>query len=293
MTHLIRQIGYLSIVTPVFEEAAYDLTEVVGLRITDRSPDRVQLSANDRSCEIAFERGENSAVRFVGLEAMDAAAVEETARRVRAEGFTILDDRPYVPGVERAIRFATPFGPSFEVHTPVPRSGSKRHFGTGSRPVRFEHVNLWVPDTLAFGDFLTGTLGMRLSDRTEGHELSWYRAWDGFHHTIAVGQGNKMHHYAFDAASVQDLVHLADALVVKDRQLLWGPGRHGAGENIFTYYRDPTGCVVETSFGMMRVDNDDIYEPTVWALSPTSKVRNLWCNAPSAEGYRDLGLPYL
>lgn len=295
MVHLIRQIGYLVIATPVPEEAAVDLTEIVGLKITERSDDRIMLSANERRCEVAFERAETAGVRLVGLEAMDAAAVDETERRVRAEGFTILDDRPYLPGVERAVRFATPFGPTFEVHTPIARTEQKRHVGTGSRPTRFEHVNLWVPDVQAFGVFLEDVLGMQLSDRTGNYELAWYRAWDGFHHTLAVGQGGekKMHHYAFDAASVEDLVRLADTLVVKGRQMLWGPGRHGAGENIFTYYADPNGCVVETSFGMMRVDNDETYQAKVWDLSPTSAVRNLWCSAPAMPAYREGGLAYL
>ncbi|KAA3506449.1 hypothetical protein G6L63_00365 [Agrobacterium vitis] len=47
--------------------------------------------------------------------------------------------------------------------------------------------------------------------------------------------------------------------------MAWGPGRHGAGENIFTYYADPHGCIVENSVQMAHIDNDAVYLAVVKA----------------------------
>jgi catechol 2,3-dioxygenase-like lactoylglutathione lyase family enzyme len=199
---------------------------------------------------------------------------------------------------ERSLRQAlrrgrqTPFGPIFEIHTPIARNQPARYIGTTTRPKRLEHVNCHVRDTHGFRDLMVKLFGMRISDRANDDGNVWYRAWGGFHHTVAASKGNKMHHYAFDAQAVEDLVSLADALDQKGRTLLWGPGRHGAGDNIFTYYRDPNGCVVETSFGMTRVENDDAYEMRDWTKERPGRMRNRWGPATPSE-YFDNGTPYL
>lgn len=291
MAHLIRQMGHILMATTKLQESAADLSDIVGLRVTHREADTVYMSSNDRQYEVVYRQAEEAGVVAIGLEAMDAAAVEEAQRRVQAAGFRILDDKPLLPGIARAFRFATPFGPVFEIHTPVPRNKAARYIGPGNRPRRLEHVNVRVADMSGFRDFLTSALGMKISDRTRNDELIWFRGWDGFHHTIAAGRGSNLHHYAFDAHSLEDLSGIADNLSVKGRTLLWGLGRHGAGDNIFSYYRDPNGCAVETSVGLARIENDELYEPRTWDLQ-TSLVRNLW-GVPSPAEFNAAGIPYL
>jgi catechol 2,3-dioxygenase-like lactoylglutathione lyase family enzyme len=188
----------------------------------------------------------------------------------------ILADHSSVPDVARAVRFRTPFGPIFEAHTPVPRDGKTNRSWPDCRARRLDHINLRVSDPRGFHDFLTGTLEMRLSDRTSDYGRAWYRTADGFHHTIAAGVGTGFHHFGFDAPSVQDLISVADKLHSRGRTLLWGIGRHGPGDNIFTYYAEPNGCVVETSFGMERIDRDDLREPGVWSAEYDNSVLDLW-----------------
>ncbi|WP_156640028.1 VOC family protein [Bosea sp. PAMC 26642] len=279
MTHLIRQMGHVAFSTPDPEGSAADLVDIVGLRVSGREKDRVFLTSNQRHHEVSFVAGDIPGVVAVGLEAVDAAAVDEVARRARIEGFDILDDRPLGPHIERAVRFAIPFGLVLEVHSPVARTEPQRHIGPGARAKRIEHVNFKAPDVLVIRDVFTKLLGMKLSDRTAGDEFNWFRCHDGYHHTLAVFRGEpSVHHYAFDFHSLEDLSGMADGLVVKDRSLLWGPGRHGAGGNVFQYYVDPNNCVVEMSVGMDRIDSDALYEARTWEISPSLADRwiNLW-----------------
>ncbi len=190
-------------------------------------------------------------------------------------------------------RLRTPFGPVFDLHLPLPRTGALHHVGPGSRMRRLEHVNLRVRDPRGLHDLLTGPLGMKLSDRTEALELAWYRAGDGVHHSIAAGQGDRLHHCAFQAWSVADLVRLADTLAALGRGPPWGLGRHGAGDNLFSYYRDPDGAAVECSIGMERIANDAVHRPRVWSVGPDSRVRNLWETSPPPAAFQQAGLPYL
>lgn len=283
MTYLIRQMGHMAFSSPDPEGAARDLAEISGLAITGRDADAVYLTSNSRHHEVSYRKGAGKAIA-IGLEAVNAAAVDEVYRRAKSEGLAILRDRPLGPFYERAVTIVAPGGAVFEVHTPIARNQSIRPHGTAGHPRRIEHANVFSPDTAAFGEFCEKVLALRLSDRTADDGLRWYRAEDGFHHAIAMGTGdNVLHHYAFDHHAVEDLTRVADTLHAKGRSLAWGPGRHGAGGNIFTYYADPHGCLVENSVEMERIDRDDLYEPRAWDMSQgiNGKWINLWGTPPT------------
>ena len=230
--------------------------------------------------------GKEGKVVLIGLEAVSPEAVDEVSRRAKSDGLTILTDRPFSSHCAKAVRFVAPGGPIFEVHTPIERDQSLVYGGYGPRQRRLEHVNTFVPDAAAFGDFCEKLLGMKLSDQTADGNFRWYRAEDGFHHTLALGTvpgPSHLHHYAFDLHAMQDLVLIADNLNSKGRALAWGPGRHGAGGNVFTYYADPHGCIVENSVEMDRIDSDANYEARIWdnSMGLASPWINLWGTPPT------------
>ncbi len=294
MSYLIRQMGHIALGVPDPGASATDLCNIVGLKRTGTEGDAILLSANARRCEVSYRRAPAPCVLAIGLEAVSPEAVDEIATRVRADGLELLDDRPMLGGVARAVRFRGPARAIFEVHTPVPRGAATRHVGPGSRPKRIEHVNILGTDVAALREFAGGLLGLRMSDQAGDGLFSWWRAGDGFHHALAIGPGpDKLHHYAFDLRSMEDLAGIADSLALDGRPLLWGPGRHGAGQNVFTYYVDPDGCVVENSIEMQHIDNDAVHHPTDWDISEGTSGRwiNLW-GAPPPAGFGDPGLPY-
>lgn len=291
MNHLIRQMGYVVFESPDPVAAAEDLETILNIRVSRRGDGFAAVSSNSRSVEVAFLRGETNGVLVCGLEAMDGAALDEALRRVKQEGFEILSDRPLIEGPERGFRFATPFGPILEIHTPVPRDDFPHNTGAGA-PRRLDHVNLRASDVRGFHDFATSVLGMKLSDRTTQMERIWLRGWDGYHHTVAVGPGEGFHHYGFEAVSFESLLEMADRLTLEDRQMLWGPGRHGAGDNVFTYYLDRDGRVVENSWGMERIDNDDLHRPRNWDMQGSKRVLNLWGPLPP-QSYIERVTPFV
>jgi catechol 2,3-dioxygenase len=79
-----------------------------------------------------------------------------------------------------------------------------------------------------------------------------------------------------------DLASVADGLVLKGRHLLWGVGRHGPGNNIFSYYIDVNGTVVETSFGMERFDENP-RDPGIWTEAELARVFDVWGTEPPAH----------
>lgn len=294
MTYLIRQMGHLALGTPDPDKSAADLVGIVGVRETERADGTIYLTSNNRHHEVSYSRADKACVHAIGLEAVSREAVDEVHRRAKSDGLEILSDRPLRSHVDHAVRFVAPGGAILEVHTPVARTEPMFANGPGSRARRLEHVNCFVPDVAATAEFYLKTLGMKLSDQTEDGALRWFRVEDGYHHTMALGPGDgRMHHYAFDLRAMEDLAHLADTLLLDDRTLLWGPGRHGAGGNIFTYYIDPDGCIVENSVQMDRIDNDAVYEPRSWDISQGLAGRwiNTWGTPPPAT-FMEPGLPF-
>jgi catechol-2,3-dioxygenase len=289
LSHLIRQMGYLALATPTPEESAQDLSNILGLRIVDRSDGVITLSSNERLVEIGYIKSDKAALLALGLEAVDADAVDEARCRAIAAGCEILSDASSFTGARKAVRFRTPYGPIFEVHSATLRHVSE---GNGVRPRarRLEHANLQVEDAKGLSDLCASVFGMQVSDRTTNDEIIWLRCYDGFHHTLAIAQGvPKLRHFAFDLHRLEDIVAVADTLSGQRRRLAWGPGRHGAGNNIFAYYIDPNGCAIEASVGMARIDNEAAHQPGIWSLTQPN-LRNQWGGEPGPD-YAAGGLP--
>ena len=75
------------------------------------------------------------------------------------------------------------------------------------------------------------------------------------HHTLnfMTSPRRGMFHAAFEVADVSHIGRACDILGAHGIPLIWGPGRHGVGHNIFTYHHDPDGNIVEVFADMDRI----------------------------------------
>jgi catechol 2,3-dioxygenase-like lactoylglutathione lyase family enzyme len=284
MTAIVNCQSYMALNVKDLDAAVADAQDVMGLRLVERTDNRALLTSNARHAEMVLHRaGENSA-RCVGLEAPGAAAVDEAIARLRREGLAILSERPSLPCIERAVTFATREGHVIEVHTPMPADQPRRYAGPGIHPRRIDHCNLTCSDPQQVYGELNRTIGLKLTERTGGCELMWLRAGDGRHHTVGLAKGRTgLHHLCWEFAQFTDFMRLGDVLDAHDRLLVWGPGRHGAGDNLFAYYVDPAGFLIECSAEMEVIDDANGFEPRVTDIPPdlsNPKVVNRWGALP-------------
>jgi len=49
---------------------------------------------------------------------------------------------------------------------------------------------------------------------------------------------------------------------------VWGPGRHGPGNNTFSYFVDPNGNVCEYTSELQQICSDEAWESRVWPPGP-------------------------
>lgn len=288
MQNLVHRLGYVALNVSDLDGAVEDAVQIAGAALVDRTPDRALLSSNARHAELIMHRADHSSLRGIGLETLDPANVDEVTKRAQAAGLRILTDQPSLPVIERAVSIVFPEGHVIEVHTPMPRDRAKRYIGPGIHPSYLDHANLTAKDPETSSKLMVEVLGLQLTERTEGWELTWMRAGDGRHHTLGIAkspEGGGLHHYSWDFADFTDFKRLGDILDSQDRTLVWGPGRHGAGDNIFAYYVDAAGFLVETTAEMEIIADPNFQTRIVQPGENLSnyKVVNRWGQLPSHE----------
>jgi len=170
--------------------------------------------------------------------------------------------------VARAIRFQDPEGNVVELVSGV----DQVHDTYGNRDVKpraLNHVVLFTTDRPKMEQFYGGTLGFQLSD-TLADFMTFWRC-NANHHSIAFasarGDRTGLNHAAFDVKDWSDLMRAVFYMGERGVKRMWGPGRHLAGNNLFSYYFDPEGNVVEYTTEVEQITNDD-YVPPVRPLIP-------------------------
>ncbi|PZQ46370.1 MAG: hypothetical protein DI556_20505 [Rhodovulum sulfidophilum] len=246
MKPLVNRLSYASVQARDPRRLAEDTANIIGARVVGEENGAILVSSNQRHAELVIHPGAENLFRVCGLEACDAAAVGEVRRRARAAGLRILGDKPSLACIAHSVTFATTEGHVFEVHTPMPLDRPTRFHGPGVHARCLDHLNFTASDPETWARELSAACGLLLSERTTGYEISWMRAGDGRHHTIAAVKGDSgLHHISWEFNSFQDFRGLSDNLSVENRRLVWGPGRHGAGDNLFLYYYDSAGFLIE------------------------------------------------
>ncbi|WP_167473903.1 VOC family protein [Nocardia arthritidis] len=123
---------------------------------------------------------------------------------------------------------------------------------------RLGHVVLQSTRYLAALNWYLDTLGMIVSDflffpgqRDRGPAMSFLRCDRGAtpadHHTLALalGPANRYLHSAYQVSDIDALAAGGEYLKDHGYQRSWGIGRHIQGSQIFDYWRDPDGLLVE------------------------------------------------
>jgi hypothetical protein len=123
---------------------------------------------------------------------------------------------------------------------------------------RLGHVVVQSSKYLAALNWYLDNLGMIVSDfmffsgqRDRGPTMSFIRCDRGMtpadHHTLAIALGptNRYVHSAFQVCDLDALAAGGEYLKDHGYQRSWGIGRHIQGSQIFDYWRDPDGFLVE------------------------------------------------
>jgi catechol 2,3-dioxygenase-like lactoylglutathione lyase family enzyme len=273
MSNLIKRMAHVGLEVPDLDASVSWATTVMGMREVDRIDGTAYLTHAVCHHSLELRAGERSAVDHVSMQAHDVQALEALLSRLRDAGVEIIDEAWQEPGVTRAIRFLGPDQHLIEVFVDMLDVGPLLT-GAGVQPRKFGHPTLTCPDIAATRDFFADILDFRLSDEV-GDVLAFLRC-SVDHHGIGIQKGAPgINHYAWEVENLATLGQLGDTLAANDGSFIWGPGRHGAGQNLFTYHFDPAGCVVEYYADLYQVWDERTYVPGKWRLDDP-RGQNLW-----------------
>lgn len=219
------------------------------------------------------ESGERR-VDVMAMAAANRADVEALHARVLAAGCReIFAPRALQgPGGGYGFRFFSPDGLPFEISCEVEQGTAREVEALESVPVRISHIVLHSPDHKAAVNFFVDVLGFRVSDWL-GDFMCFLRCND-WHHRIAILPGPPcLNHVAWDMSSLDAMMRGVTRLRGEGVEVQWGPGRHKAGNNTFSYFVTPNGNAVEYTAELERVD-EATWQSTVYRPDPG--LMDLW-----------------
>lgn len=148
-------------------------------------------------------------------------------------------------------------------------------------PGRLSHLAFFTPSLDEAIEFCIGTLGMRLSDRSD-HVAFLHGAHGSDHHLLAFARSaaSGLHHSSWDVASVNEVGWGGERMKAAGHDRGWGVGRHCLGSNYFYYVRDPWGSYAEYSYDIDFIESGQTWQA---GFHPSSDSMYLWGPEVPAE----------
>lgn len=290
----ITRLGHVGLVVADVDGYAEFLVAALGARVTGRDETGTFLALNSRHHQIRLRPGAATGCDGVGFDVRDRDALERLRERVLAAGLEITSDAPADPAVTEGFSVRIPEGPVVELCVGVSTAPSAvsgpdpYRIGHGSIPrvKKLGHVTLGSSDPAVVEQAFVDVLGFRISDRFPG-VLAWARC-NRDHHSVgfAPAAAPGIHHIAYEIESFAHYELFADRLAALGTRLVWGPGRHGPGNNLFAYFEDPAGNLIEIYSDLIQIENEHDYVAQDW--TDLQEVGNAWGPLPDEAWFQML-----
>ncbi|MDO6966729.1 VOC family protein [Rhizobium alvei] len=240
--------------TPSLDHSIAFYTGVWGLDLVAREGDKAWLAATGSDFHVLeLKAGEGSDLRKVSFHTSSEDELERLAGVFSAQGATFVRPLEAAPGPAGGRHFAVrePQGCCLEF---VHGDATKPARNVADRPVRLAHVNINSVDVDALAGFYEQALGFALTDRSKA--MAFLRC-NSDHHAVVIADAptNGLNHIAFLMPDLESVMRGAGNVKDAGYPIGWGVGRHGPGDNVFAYFVDPMGVVVEYTAEVLQVDD--------------------------------------
>ncbi len=233
-----------------------------------------QLGDSDWICEgplrrVLFTQGQNKKLGYAGFACRDAEGLAAIHARAKNSGVDILPSPSPLFGAE-----------AFAVRDPdrnmIAFGLGKQEQPRGGLRGPLQHLTLATEDPVAIEHFYVDQLGFLTSDYVrdiDGRILTCWMRSNHEHHTLACFRHSRqgIDHHSYEAGDWSVIKDWCDRMGARRIPLMWGPGRHGPGNNLFIFIEDPDGNWIEIS-GELEVMYDR--QPRDWPHE--EHTLNLW-----------------
>lgn len=216
---------------------------------------------------LAIHQRPRAGLVAINFSAEDRGVVDGLHAKARGLGVVVLEaphELSAVAGGGYGFSVRTPEGQTLTISSDVARH--QAGFSDRSKPDKLSHVVLNVEDIEKQERFFCDVLGFRLTDSTG--RMDFIRC-SSYHHSIALAraQGAGLNHMAYEVPNFDGLMRGAGRMKKHGYKIGWGVGRHGPGNNIFSYFIEPNGFVTEYTSEVDQVDEAThvVGTPEYWA----------------------------
>ena len=142
-------------------------------------------------------------------------------------------------------------------------SATPNPLADATRPTKLTHVVLNSADVEKQTAFFLDVLGFKWADSTK--MMDFIRCCSD-HHSVAFarGTGPSLNHMAYEMPNIDGLMRGAGRLKKSGFEIAWGVGRHGPGNNVFSYFVEPNGFVTEYTTEVQQVDDTYVPHDAKW-----------------------------
>jgi catechol 2,3-dioxygenase-like lactoylglutathione lyase family enzyme len=283
---LITHLRHVDLAVPDYAKQLDFYTSTWGLR-PEHTDSGLTFLAAEGSPEQYVVRLRESADKRIDLIAFGVATpqdVDTLAAALAVDGVRLVSEPGALqtPGGGYGFRFFDNEGRTVEISADV---AVRRHRAVEegeSIPVRLSHVVINSADPEGTRAFYSKHLGFALSD-TLMHprmgEMMWFLRVNAWHHSMAIARGPhpSLHHASFELRGLDEYMRGTGRVLRAGVEKIWGPGRHLAGNNTFSYFLDPSGNTMEYTTELELID-EDTWHPHLYDFSDPG-VSDQWGTA--------------
>lgn len=293
----VKRISHASLTTPDLARQIDYYTNILGLHLVAREGNRAWLATGQGVLAVVLEQGDRSSCDKLAFQVAPGSDLAELRAGLAADGIASDLQSDPGPGLSQRLAFQDPKGTGIEILSDVALLDRPTAQTTLSL-LKLGHLAFNVLDVPSMTDFYVRHLGFRISDMRT-NIFSFLRCGPD-HHTINFAQTHtgqvKMHHIAFELKDWAEIQRACDFLGRNNIRLVWGPGRHLIGHNVFIYHRNPEGQIIEmyTELDQMKVEDLGYFDPRschqdqpqVPKTWPLDTLSNYW-GAGAPPGFGD------
>jgi catechol 2,3-dioxygenase-like lactoylglutathione lyase family enzyme len=262
---LITHLRHVDLAVPDFAKQLEFYSGTWGLT-TEHTDSGLAFLAAEGSPEQYIVRLRESAdkrIDLISFGAQSPADVDALAAKLATDGVRLVTEPGLIntPGGGYGFRFFDNEGRTVEISADVAIRQHRAIEAGESIPVRLSHVVINSPKPDETRAFYERHLGFRLSD-TLMHprmgNMMWFMRINAWHHSLAIARGPhpSLHHASFEMRDIDSYMRGTGRLLRAGVEKIWGPGRHMAGNNTFSYFLDPHGNTVEYTTELELIDED-------------------------------------
>lgn len=282
----IIHLRHISLFTPNFEGQIQFYEEIWGLDIVERDDENVYFrGAGPEHHILHLINSEKRGLHHMAFGMADKQAVDQAAVYLKEKGVKVVQEPGYLDesGGGYGLRFVDFENRCIELSCWVETHTEPWKSKYDTNPLFLNHLVFNTIDLEKAVDFYTNILGFRVSDWSED-QMCFLRC-NKNHHSVAFNRAEhtSVNHIAYEVNNVDELMRGIARVRKFDYEEIWGPGRHGPGNNVFCYFQDPGGFVMEYTCGIVTIEDEASWDAKVWQRTPRLSDRWGIAGPPSPE----------